>query len=111
MPFLPPNQQCQSTEGTTWRRKAACIDMERNYVTVILSFRAGTGVLNKAEEVVDSGKGSPTAAMDAVVAGGVPGTEIALNSWQANGAIPVKTAYSPATSRRSAWGNEPPEDY
>ena len=34
MPFLPPNQQCQSTEGnflpTRWRRKSTSIDMEQN---------------------------------------------------------------------------------
>ena len=37
MPFLPPNQQCQNTEGTLptrWRRKTAAIDVKQNYVTV-----------------------------------------------------------------------------
>ena len=53
MPFLPPNQQRQSTEGTIkryhsdkhfsgvflptrWRQKSTGIDMEQNYVTVTL---------------------------------------------------------------------------
>jgi len=37
MPFLLPNQQCQSTEGTLptrWRRKTATIDVKQNHVTV-----------------------------------------------------------------------------
>jgi len=40
MPFLPPNQQRHSTEGTIlptgWRQKLTGIDMELNYVTVTL---------------------------------------------------------------------------
>jgi len=40
MPFLPPNQQRQSTEGTflptRWRQKLTDIDMKQNYVTVTL---------------------------------------------------------------------------
>ena len=37
MPFLPPNQQRQSTEGTSTEGRAG-IDIERNYVTVTLSY-------------------------------------------------------------------------
>ena len=54
-------------------------------------------------DVVDSGKGSRTTATDAVVGGNV------VNSWQANGAIPAKTAYDPAAAaaRRPAWDGPP----
>ena len=56
---------------------------------------ACTGGLDKAD-VLDSAKGSRTTAV-------VPGNGItAVNSWQANGAIPAETAYH-TVEHRPAW--------
>jgi len=54
--------------------------------------------LDKADEL-DSAKGGRATAVNAVV----PGNGItAVNSWQANGAIPAETAYH-AVEHRPAW--------